>query len=69
MILPNPEDADDLARRLLQWRADIPEWRERFLPLSESFRAYSWEQMAARIVALAEDSGHSADVAAASCLA
>jgi glycosyltransferase involved in cell wall biosynthesis len=69
MILPDPEDADDLARRLLQWRADVPGWRERFLPLSESFRAYSWEQMAARIVALAENSVHSAAVAAAPCLA
>jgi hypothetical protein len=62
LILPDPEDADDLARRLLLWRADPDGWRQGFRPLSEALRSHSWAETAARIVALAE---HSATVAAA----
>ena len=63
MALHDPEDAEDLVRRLIAWRADRDAWRERFRPLSESLRSYGWEQMARRIVELAEG-----DVPAA-CLA
>jgi glycosyltransferase involved in cell wall biosynthesis len=54
LILPDPDDADDLARRLLVWRADPDGWRRRFLPVSEALRSYTWADMAARIVGLAE---------------
>jgi glycosyltransferase involved in cell wall biosynthesis len=54
MVLSNPDDAVELARRLLLWRSDRQQWRERFHPLSEALRVNSWDQMAARIVALAE---------------
>ncbi len=65
MVLADPEDAAELARRLLNWRADAPGWRDRVGPLSEALRSYSWQQMAVRIVTLAEDAGHGAAVAPA----
>jgi glycosyltransferase involved in cell wall biosynthesis len=54
MVLPDPEDKDELARRLRHWRADVDGWRSRFRPLSDTLRGYPWEKMAARIVELAE---------------
>jgi glycosyltransferase involved in cell wall biosynthesis len=54
LVLPDPEDADDLARRLRAWRVDLTGWRERFRPLSESLRGRTWERMAEDLVALAE---------------
>jgi glycosyltransferase involved in cell wall biosynthesis len=54
MVLPDPEDRDDLARRLLHWRADVDGWRARFRPLSDALRGHTWADMAARIVSLAE---------------
>jgi glycosyltransferase involved in cell wall biosynthesis len=54
LVLPDPEDADDLARRLRAWRADPAGWRERVRPLSESLRGRTWERMAEDLVALAE---------------
>jgi glycosyltransferase involved in cell wall biosynthesis len=54
MLLPDPEDIRDLAQRLIEWNADIPGWRDRFLPLGDSLRAYTWSDMAYRIVNLAK---------------
>jgi glycosyltransferase involved in cell wall biosynthesis len=54
LVLPDPEDADDLARRLRAWRADLAGWRARFGPLSVSLRGRTWERMAEDLVALAE---------------
>jgi glycosyltransferase involved in cell wall biosynthesis len=54
LILPGPDNARDLADRLRRWRADVAGWRERFLPLAAALRRYSWSEMAASIVALAE---------------
>jgi glycosyltransferase involved in cell wall biosynthesis len=54
LLLPDPEDAGDLAGRLWRWRQDVEGWRRRIEPLAESLRAYSWERMARRIVELAE---------------
>ncbi len=54
MVLPNPDDADDLARRLLLSRADPQGWRQKFQPLSQQLRARTWEQMSQDILAAAE---------------
>jgi glycosyltransferase involved in cell wall biosynthesis len=54
MILPDPDDWRDLAQRLRSWRADIAGWRERSRFLSDTLRRYTWREMAARIVSLAE---------------
>jgi glycosyltransferase involved in cell wall biosynthesis len=56
MLLPRPDDAADLARRLLLWRDDAEGWRRRFAPLAESLRARTWDDMAAEFVAVVE--GH-----------
>lgn len=53
-ILSDPDDWRELAERLLRWRADMQGWRERFRPLGDMLRSYSWDEMAARIVAFAE---------------
>ncbi|HEX8501832.1 MAG TPA: glycosyltransferase family 4 protein [Pyrinomonadaceae bacterium] len=57
MLLPDPEDAADLARRLLDWRADVPGWRARFAPLAARLRGRTWDDMAAEFVAHAEGEG------------
>ena len=54
MLLPDPEDAADLARRLLDWRANVEGWRARFAPLAARLRGRTWDDMAAEFVAHAE---------------
>jgi glycosyltransferase involved in cell wall biosynthesis len=56
LLLPDPEDADDLVLRLLQWRGRIEEFKCKIKPLAETLRAWTWPDMAAQIVALAESS-------------
>ena len=53
LLLPNPEDIDDLVARLRQWRSNMPEWEARFQVFGEKLRSYGWPEMAARIVAMA----------------
>jgi len=53
MLLPDPNDADELAGRLRRWRADLAGWRDRIRPLSERLRARTWDDMAREVVALA----------------
>jgi glycosyltransferase involved in cell wall biosynthesis len=55
MLLPDPEDAKDLAARLRAWRSCMEKWKQTFAPLSATLRSYTWDDMAARIVALAEE--------------
>lgn len=50
MILPDPEDAADLANRLLSWRAGVECWRQRFSPLADMLRRHTWTDMAREIV-------------------
>jgi glycosyltransferase involved in cell wall biosynthesis len=56
LLLPNPEDACDLATRMLHWRRDIAGWRKRLEPTVQILRTYTWNDMASRIVNLAESS-------------
>jgi len=53
LLLPNPEDVDDLARRMLMWRSGVDSWRERVSRFSAELRAHSWQDMAARFYSLA----------------
>ncbi|MFO0810545.1 MAG: glycosyltransferase [Gemmataceae bacterium] len=55
MVLPDADDAADLAARLRRWRVDMPGWRVRFRPLSDRMRARSWDDMAREIIAAAGD--------------
>lgn len=54
MLLPDPEDAEDLARRLVRWRPRVEVWKEKFAPLAAQLRARTWAEMAREFVSLAE---------------
>jgi glycosyltransferase involved in cell wall biosynthesis len=56
MMLPDPEDVDDLVARLLCWRSGIDDWKDRFRPLANAIRGYTWFDMARRIVSIVEES-------------
>jgi glycosyltransferase involved in cell wall biosynthesis len=55
MLLADPNEVEDLIRKLLMWRANIPYWREQFEPLGAKLRNYSWADMASRIVSVVEN--------------
>ena len=57
MLLHDPEDAIDLATRLLLWRGSMQQWRDRFEPFAAQLRRRTWADVAADIVALAEGEG------------
>jgi glycosyltransferase involved in cell wall biosynthesis len=57
MLLPDPDDAGDLAARLLRWRHEIDVWKRRFAPLGERLRRYTWADMAAEFVSVIEGEG------------
>lgn len=44
-LLPDPDDATDLAARLRYWHDHRCVVRERFRPLRDQLRAYSWDDM------------------------
>lgn len=54
LLIDNPSDPDELARRLRGWRADVEGWKRRVRPFSDLLRARSWDDMAAEFVAVAE---------------
>jgi glycosyltransferase involved in cell wall biosynthesis len=54
LLLDDPEDAGELAGRLLAWRAGVDAHRAAALELSASLRAWTWDHMAARIVDIVE---------------
>lgn len=54
LLLHNPDDAGELAERLLAWKAGLDAHRAAALDLSAELRAWSWDQMAARIVDIVE---------------
>jgi glycosyltransferase involved in cell wall biosynthesis len=51
LIIGDPPSADALATALQAWRAHASEWRARIAQASQAFRARSWDDMAADIVA------------------
>jgi glycosyltransferase involved in cell wall biosynthesis len=53
LLLPDPEDVDDLVARLRQWRLNMPEWEARFRVFGAELRSYGWQDMAQRMVAIA----------------
>ena len=54
LLLDDPEDASELARRLRSWRESPERQRERIRPLSDRIRARTWDDMAAEIAELVE---------------
>ncbi len=57
MLLEDPADDAEIARRLRDWHAERTEWRARFQPFAKLLRKNSWSDMAARIVEIAEQAG------------
>ncbi|HJU27559.1 MAG TPA: glycosyltransferase, partial [Candidatus Binataceae bacterium] len=55
LLLHDPEDASELAALMLRWRANMEGFRQRIEPLAVALRARTWDEMAADIVALADD--------------
>jgi glycosyltransferase involved in cell wall biosynthesis len=53
LLLPDPEDIEDLVTRMLTWRSNVPYWQERVGDFSKELRTYSWRDMAERIYELA----------------
>ena len=53
LLLPDPDDAADLARRIAAWRADPVPTREAVDDLGRALRGRGWDRCAAEIVALA----------------
>lgn len=55
LLIPDPEDAGDLAGRLLAWRAQREEWRARFQPFGGRLRGRGWRDTAADFVSIVEN--------------
>ena len=54
LLLDDPDDAGELAERLLAWRGGLDAHRAATLALSGELRAWTWDRMAARIVDIVE---------------
>jgi glycosyltransferase involved in cell wall biosynthesis len=54
MLLPDPEDASDIAARLRRWRRSMHVLKEDFRTFAAELSRRSWSDVAADIVALAE---------------
>jgi glycosyltransferase involved in cell wall biosynthesis len=52
LLIPDPEDAADLARRLQTWRRDRERIRAKVARLSNCLRSHTWDDMAGQIVHL-----------------
>ena len=58
LLLPDPEDVNDLICRMLRWRTHRDDWRARVIEFSKALRAYSWRDMAQRFYAVATKSAN-----------
>jgi glycosyltransferase involved in cell wall biosynthesis len=54
LIIPEAEDAANLAARFVRWRNAADTWREKIRPFSAALREHTWGRMAEQIVALIE---------------
>lgn len=54
LLIPDPDNASDLARRLQGWRVCPERYRDPLISLSQELRRYTWDCMAAQIVAVSE---------------
>jgi glycosyltransferase involved in cell wall biosynthesis len=64
LLLPDPENADDLATRMLRWRTNIEGTKRRIEPMTKMLRKHTWNDMAREIVEFVESrdgSGSDAD--------
>jgi glycosyltransferase involved in cell wall biosynthesis len=57
LLIDDPEDAHELAMRMLNWRSKSAEIKRSVTLLAEQLRPYSWRSMAEQIVDLALGTG------------
>ncbi|MEH2160633.1 MAG: glycosyltransferase family 4 protein [Nostoc sp.] len=50
LLIPNPDDAVDLAARLQKWRCNKNHYNKLVSSLSQALRAYTWDDMAKNIL-------------------
>jgi glycosyltransferase involved in cell wall biosynthesis len=55
LLIPDPDDAADLARRLRAWRGATDGYRAAALDVSKTLRAWTWDHMARQIVGTVEE--------------
>ncbi len=58
LLIPDPENVEDLVERLLQWRLHQEQWRARFQPFGERLRSRTWRDTAADFVSIVEKELH-----------
>jgi len=56
LLLPDPDDAADLAARLRRWREATHQYSKMVSTLSEELRCYTWDDMAKSILEQIEGS-------------
>ena len=49
-LLHDPNDIEDLALRLREWRSRVAEFRSAVAPFSEELRNHSWDGMAGQML-------------------
>ena len=54
LLIDDPNDSAELVRRLSSWRERLEAYRGAIAPVAESFRSYTWDQMAAQIIECVE---------------
>jgi len=54
LLLPDPDDVDDLVDRLRDWRSRSAEYRDKSIEFSHSLRRWTWDSMAAQIAGVME---------------
>lgn len=57
ILLSDPTDVRALASRLDAWQLEGASLRSRFAPFADALRSYTWDDMASRIVDLADEQG------------
>lgn len=50
LLLPDPNNADDLVHRLKHWRSNQEHYQQLVLPLAQQLRSYTWDDMAQQIL-------------------
>ena len=56
LLIPDPEDVEGLAERLLQWWNNRDRIRLAIVPFTERLRSYTWDDMAERFIAAVDES-------------
>jgi glycosyltransferase involved in cell wall biosynthesis len=57
LLLDDPEDAEELAGRSMEWRRGLARYRAAAAECGAELRAWTWEKMAARVVDIVEERG------------